>query len=209
MIDVLIADDHAILRRGLLQILSEDPGITVKDEASDGYEVLEKVRSARYDVLVLDISMPGLSGIDVLRQVRKEYPDLPVLILTIHSEDQYALRVLKGGASGYMTKDAAPDELIKAVKKVSQGKKYISENLAEKLALYIQRGPEKALHENLSEREYIVLCLIGEGKRNKEIASELNLSPKTVSTYKSRILEKMKMKTNAQLISYVIQKKLT
>jgi DNA-binding NarL/FixJ family response regulator len=210
MINVLIADDHAIIRRGLQQILSEDPGIAVKDEAVDGQQVLEKLRQNRYDILIMDISMPKLGGLDVLLQVKVEFPELPVLILSIYPEEQYAIRVLKDGASGYMNKEVAPDELLKAVKKIIQGKKYISENIAEQLVSFIGDGYDDnaKLQEKLSDREFAVFCLIAEGKVNKEIAAELNLSTKTISTYRSRILEKMNLKNNAQLISYAVREKL-
>ncbi|MBI9105414.1 MAG: response regulator transcription factor [Spirochaetales bacterium] len=208
MINVLIADDHAIIRRGLKQILSEDPGIAVKDEVANGHQVLEKLRQNRYDILIMDISMPKLSGLDVLLQVKVEFPELPVLILSIYPEDQYAIRVLKDGASGYMNKEVAPDELIKAVKKIIKGKKYISENIAEHLVAMIGDGDGEKLQEKLSDREFTVFRLIAEGKVNKEIAAELNLSAKTISTYRTRILEKMNLKNNAQLISYAVREKL-
>jgi len=204
----LIADDHAVVRRGLRQILSENPDFEVIDEVSNGYEVVESIRKNTYDVLILDISMPGLSGLDVLRQVKSEQPELPILILSIYPEEQYAIRVLRDGASGYMNKEAAPDELVMAVKKVTEGKKYISENMAERLAFYVEKGEYQTLHEKLSVREYTVLCQIASGKLNKEIAAELNLSVKTISTYRARILDKMQMKTNAQLIRYALMKNL-
>ncbi len=208
MIDVLIADDHAIIRRGLTQILSEDPDITVNDDVADGHQVLEKLRRNSYDILIMDISMPELGGLDVLLQVKVEFPELPVLILSIYPEDQYAIRVLKDGASGYMNKEVAPDELIKAVKKIIRGKKYISENIAEQLVTFVGDGGSGKLQEKLSDREFAVFRLLARGKVNKEIAEELNLSTKTISTYRSRILEKMNMKNNAQLISYAVRENL-
>jgi len=208
MIKVLIADDHAVVRRGLTQILTEDPEFTIQDEAANGQDALMKIRSNRYDILILDISMPEMGGLDVLYHIKKEFPELPVLVLSIYPEDQYAVRVLKDGASGYMNKEAAPDELIKAVKRIISGKKYISENLAEQLAFIIGNGEETILHEKLSDREYTVFSFIARGKVNKEIAEELNLSTKTISTYRTRILEKMNMNNNAQIISYAVREKL-
>jgi DNA-binding NarL/FixJ family response regulator len=208
MIKILIADDHAIVREGLKQILAETSDMIVADEAADGKEVLEKVRKNCYDVVVLDISMPGKCGLDILKQLNYEKLNLPVLVLSMHSEEQYAIRVLKAGASGYLTKESAPDELIKAIRKVSRGGKYITSTLAEKLALELHANAEKPPHKMLSDREYQVLCLIANGKAVKDIARELCLSEKTISTYRSRILEKMKMKTNAELIHYAIKNKL-
>ncbi|MFB0519205.1 MAG: response regulator [Acidobacteriota bacterium] len=208
MIKILIADDHAIVREGLKQIIQETSDIVVADEASNGQEVLEKVWKNDYDVVLLDISMPGRSGLDILKQLKSQKPELPVLILTVHPEEQYAVRVLRAGASGYLTKESAPDELIKAIRKVSMGRKYVSSTLAEKLATEVDIISEKPLHQALSDREYEVMCMIASGKTVKEIAEELCLSIKTISTYRSRILEKMKMKSNAELIHYAIQNRL-
>ena len=208
MIKILIADDHAIVREGLKQIIRETSDIVVADEASNGQEVLEKVWKHDYDVVLLDISMPGRSGLDILKQIRSQKPELPILVLTIHPEEQYAVRVLRAGASGYLTKESAPDELIKAIRKVSMGRKYVSSTLAEKLASEVDIISEKPLHQALSDREYEVMCMIASGKTVKEIAEELCLSIKTISTYRSRILEKMKMKSNAELIHYAIQNRL-
>ena len=208
MIKILIADDHAIVREGLKQIIRETSDMVVADEASTGQELLEKVWKHDYDVVLLDISMPGRSGLDILKQIRSQKPELPVLILTIHPEEQYAVRVLRAGASGYLTKESAPDELIKAIRKVSMGRKYVSSTLAEKLASEVDIISEKPLHQALSDREYEVMCMIASGKTVKKIAEELCLSIKTISTYRSRILEKMKMKSNAELIHYAIQNRL-
>lgn len=205
MIKIFIADDHAIVREGLKQIVAETTDMAVTDEADTGHEVLEKVSENDYDVLVLDITMPGLNGLDALKQLRTQRPDLPVLVLSIHPEEQYAVRVLKAGASGYLTKESAPDELISAIRKVSMGGKYVTPSLAEKLASDLVADGKKPLHETLSDREYQVLCMIASGKTVTEIAEELFLSEKTISTYRSRILEKMKMKTNAELIHYAIK----
>jgi two-component system invasion response regulator UvrY len=208
MLKILIADDHAIVRQGLKQIVTETRDMTVAGEASNGQELLNKIREGEYDVVVLDITMPVRDGMDVLRQLRSEKPRLPVLMLSIHPEEQYALRALRAGASGYLTKESAPDELVVAIRKVSSGGKYISASLAEKLAFELEFGHEQALHEVLSDREYQVLCLIASGKTVTEIAQELSLSEKTISTYRSRILEKMNMKNNAELTYYAIKNQL-
>ena len=205
MIKIFIADDHAIVREGLKQIVAETTDMAVTDEADTGHEVLEKVSENDYDVLVLDITMPGLNGLDALKQLKSQRPDLPVLVLSIHPEEQYAVRVLRAGASGYLTKESAPDELISAIRKVSMGGKYVTPSLAEKLASDLVADGKKPLHETLSDREYQVLCMIASGKTVTKIAEELFLSEKTISTYRSRILEKMKMKTNAELIHYAIK----
>jgi len=208
MIKILIADDHAIVRRGLKQILTETPDMIVAGEAHNGQELLEKSRSDQWDVVVLDISMPGRGGLDILKQLKSEQPKLPVLMLTIHPEDQYAVRVLRAGASGYLTKESAPDHLVEAIRKVARGGKYVSPHLAEKLAFNLESLSERPLHEALSDREFQVLRLIASGKTVKEIGEELSLSVKTISTYRTRILEKMKMKNNAEMTHYAIQQKL-
>ena len=205
MLKILIADDHAIVRQGLKQIVAETRDMVVAGEASNGQELFNKLKEDDYDVIVLDITMPGRSGMDVLRQLRSERPRLPVLILSVHSEEQYALRALRAGASGYLTKESAPDELVVAIRKVSLGGKYISSSLAEKLAFELEVGREQAPHETLSDREYQVMCRIASGKTVMEIAQELSLSEKTISTYRSRILEKMNMKNNAELTYYAIK----
>lgn len=205
MLKVLIADDHPVVREGLKQIVTETQDMVVAGEANNGQEVLNKIREGDYDVIVLDITMPGRNGMDVLRQLRSERPRLPVLMLSIHPEEQYALRALRAGASGYLTKESAPDELLVAIRKVSWGGKYISSSLAEKLAFKLEVGREQAPHETLSDREYQVMCRIASGKTVMEIAQELSLSEKTISTYRSRILEKMEMKNNAELTYYAIK----
>lgn len=202
---ILIADDHTIIREGLKQIISETPDMTVADEAIDGHEVLNKALKHDYDVVILDITMPGINGLDVLKQIKAQKPKLPILVLSVHPEEQYAVRTLKAGASGYLTKESAPDELIAAIRKVSVGKKYVSFSLAEKLALELEIDHEKPLHDMLSDREYQVMCMIASGKTVKDIAKELFLSEKTISTYRSRILEKMKMKSNIELTHYAIK----
>lgn len=205
MIKLLIGDDHTVVRRGLKQIIEEQPDMKVEGEAGSAAEVLDLVRKQGFDLLVLDITMPGKSGLDVLKEIKQEKPKLPVLILSMHPEDQYAVRVLKAGAAGYLTKESAPEQLVEAVRKIVSGGRYISPSLAEKLALELQIPSDKAPHELLSDREYEVLCLIASGKTVMEIAKQLALSVKTISTYRSRILEKMNMKTNAELTHYAIQ----
>ncbi len=207
MVKVLIADDHAIVRRGLKQILEEQPDIKVLGEAQNAQEVLEKIRSENWDALILDISMPGRTGLEILKEIKQERPKLPVLVLSVHAEDQYALRVLKGGASGYLTKETAPAQLVDALRKVLRGGKYISGALAEKMAFDLEHA-ERPPHQLLSDREYQVLCLIASGKTVKEISQNLVLSEKTVSTYRVRILEKMQMKSNAELTHYAIKNNL-
>ena len=208
MLKILIADDHAIVRQGLKQIVTETQDMTVSGEATNGKELLNKIKEGEYDVVVLDITMPVRNGMDVLKQLRSERPELPVLMLSIHPEEQYALRALRAGASGYLTKESAPDELVVAIRKVSSGGKYISAFFAEKLAFELGGGREQEIHETLSDREYQVLCMIASGKTVTEIAQELLLSEKTVSTYRSRILEKMNMKNNAGLTYYAIKNQL-
>jgi len=205
MIRILIADDHPVVRQGLKQVVAETSDMAVADEASNAQEVLDKVWSNDYDVVVLDITMPGRGGLDILKQLKVEKSGLPVLILSIHPEEQYAIRALKAGAAGYLTKGSAPEELTAAIRQVSAGKKYISSSLAEKLALHLENDTDKPIHEKLSDREYQILCKIASGEALKEIAQELFLSEKTISTYRSRILEKMNMKSNAELTYYAIK----
>jgi DNA-binding NarL/FixJ family response regulator len=208
MLKILIADDHPVVRRGLKQIIADTPDMAVGDEATNGWEVLNKVRAGDYDVVLLDIAMPGKDGLDVLTQLKHEKPRLPVLMLSMYPEQQFAVRALRAGASGYLTKESAPDELVGAIRKVSAGGKYVSSALAEKLALDLQGGGKQPPHETLSDREYRVMCLIASGKTVTEIARELSLSVKTISTYRRRILDKMKMKNNAELTHYTISRRL-
>ncbi|MBI5810005.1 MAG: response regulator transcription factor [Deltaproteobacteria bacterium] len=205
MIKILIADDHPIIRKGLRHVLSDSAEAVVVDEADNGRLVLDKVRKNDYDVILLDISMPGMSGLDILRQIRDVKPKLPVLILSMHPEEQYAVRVLRAGASGYLTKDSVPDELITAIRKVAQGKKYVSPSLAEKLAYELDADEKRPPHERLSDREYQVMRMIASGKTVKEIAEELSLSVKTISTFRTRILTKMAMKNNAEVTYYAVK----
>ena len=208
MTKILIADDHSVVREGLKQILSAKSDMAVTAEASTGHEVLQQIEKNNFDLVVLDISMPGRGGLDILKEIRNKRPKLPVLILSMYPEEQYAVRVLKAGASGYMTKESAPNELLNAIKQISKGKKYVSPSLAEKLAVDLEITTGRPLHESLSDREYQVMCMIASGKTLKEIAEQLSLSIKTISTYRSRILEKMNMKSNAELTHYAIKNKL-
>ncbi len=205
---VLIADDHAIVRRGLKLILSEEFDRIIFGEARTGQEVLDLVWKQDWDIVVLDITMPGRSGLEVLKELKQLRPKLPVLILSMHSEDQFGMRVLKAGAAGYMTKENVPEELVKAIKKVLAGGKYISPGLAEQLAFNLEEDTGRPPHEKLSDREYQVMCMIASGRTVKEIADELALSIKTISTYRTRILEKLKMKSSAELTYYAVKNKL-
>lgn len=202
---ILIADDHAVVRRGLQQILLDAYESPVFGEATNGQEALDILANEEWDVVILDISMPGRSGLDVLKEIRKHRPNLPVLVLSIHPEDQFAVRVLRAGAAGYMTKETAPEELVNAIAKVIDGGTYVSPSLAEILALDLQRDTSDVLpHIRLSDREYEVMLMIASGKSVSEIADELSLSVKTISTYRARILEKVHMKSNAELTRYAI-----
>lgn len=205
MIRLLIADDHPIVREGLKRIVLECNDMQLVCEAEDGDMVLTKCEENEIDVMLLDISMPGPGFLNVLKRVRLEHPDIRVLVLSIHPEDHYAVRALKAGAAGYLTKSQTPAELSHAVRHVYKGRTYVTPTLAEKLATQLHIGDEKMLHEKLSNREYQILCMIGAGKDTNEIASTLNLSPKTVSTYQSRILAKMHLNTKGELIRYAVE----
>jgi two-component system invasion response regulator UvrY len=205
---ILITDDHAVVRQGLKQILAEEFKRAEFGEASNVQEAIDKVWKENWDVVVLDITMPGRSGLEVLKEIKKSRPKLPVLMLSMHPEDQFAVRLLKIGASGYMTKESAPQELVGAVKKVVAGGRYVSPALAEKMASYLAIDVQTPPHERLSDREFLVLRLIASGKTPTAIAKELGLSVKTISTYRMRILEKMSMANNAELTHYAIQNQL-
>jgi two-component system, NarL family, invasion response regulator UvrY len=205
MIRVVVVDDHAVVREGLKRIISENPGMAVTGEAADGHEAINRIRESPCDVVLLDITMPNKSGLDVLKQLHSESPRLPVLVLSMHSEDQYAVRVLRAGAAGYLTKESAPDKLVQAIRKVVRGGKYVSPSLAEKLVFNLEEKLDKPPHEILSDREFQVLCMIGSGKTVTDIANELVLSVKTISTYRVRILEKLNLKNNAELTRYAIK----
>ncbi len=208
MIRILIADDHVVVRTGLRQILKDGfPSAEIED-VSDADDLFKKIMKGEWDVVISDLSMPGRSGLESLSQIKQLYPKLPVLILSAHSEDHYALRVLKAGASGYLTKDAPPDELIKAVNRVLTGKKYITPAVAEKLASSIDQDSNKMAHEHLSDREFEVMKLLASGKGVSDIADLLSLSVTTISTYRAKILAKMNMKSNADLILYAMENKL-
>ncbi|MCD6050336.1 MAG: response regulator with a DNA-binding domain [Verrucomicrobia bacterium] len=199
---ILIVDDHAVVRQGLKQILNDSFKTAVFGEAGNAQTAMEKIWKEEWDVVMLDISMPGRSGLEVLKDIKKSKPKLPVLVLSMHPEDQFAVRVVRSGAAGYMNKETAPEELVGAIKKVLNGGRYISAALAEKMVMYLDIDAQKQPHEVLSDREFQVFRMIGAGKTVRDIANELSLSAKTVSTYRTRILEKMSMKTNSELIHY-------
>jgi DNA-binding NarL/FixJ family response regulator len=204
-IKLFIADDHALFREGLRQLLDDNPDIVVADEASSGQEVLEKISTNDYDILLLDIAMPGMSGLDVLKQLKNLKPRLRVLVLSMYPEEQYAVRAIKAGAVGYLTKQSASGELITAILKVSASGTYISTSITDKLIFDLDPDRERPVHEKLSDREYQIFCMIARGKTVGKIAQELFLSVKTVSTHRVHILEKMKMETNAELTHYAMK----
>ena len=208
MIRIIIADDHAIVRQGLRQMLAGMNDMELVGEARDAAELLELFRKQSCDVVVLDVSMPGRSGLEVLEELRSEHPHVAFLMLTMHPQGQYAVRALKAGAAGYLTKDSAPAELITAIRRVAAGGKYITAALAETLADYLGSKTDKPPHESLSDREFEVLRRIGAGKTVSEIAEELFLSPNTISTYRARLLEKLNLRNNAELIHYAITNRL-
>jgi DNA-binding NarL/FixJ family response regulator len=205
MINVVVVDDHAVVREGLKRIISANPGMAVTGEAGDGHDAMRVVKTTPCDVVLLDITMPNRNGLDVLKQLHAESPRLPVLVLSMHAEDQYAIRVLRAGAAGYLTKESAPANLVQAIRKVVRGGKYVSQTLAEKLVFDLDTDGDKFPHEMLSDREFQVLCMIASGKTVGQIAEELGLSVKTISTYRVRILEKLQMKNNAELTRYAIK----
>lgn len=205
---ILIADDHAVVRHGLRQLLRAIPEVSHIGEAQNAKEVMALAQTEPWDLIVLDLTLPDKIGIEVLKDLKRDFPQTPVLVLSMLPEDQYGMSVLKAGAAGYLTKESAPEELVNAVQKVLRGGRYISAGLAEYLAFDLGTNHEKPLHETLSEREYEVMRLLASGKTNSEIADQLALSTKTVSTYRSRILIKMKMRTNAELMSYAFRHKI-
>jgi|SRR5208283_4958204 len=209
MIDILIIDDHAVVRAGMRQIILGCPDMAVIEELFDSRDVILTLRKRKFSVVILDIGLPDKNGIEVLKEIKNEFPLLPVLILSMYPEDQYAIRALRSGAAGYVSKDSAPEELITALRTVATGRKYVSRALAGKLAVHLDVDAKKELHEALSDREYQVLCLIASGRTISEIAEGLCLSVKTVSTYRCRILDKMHLKNNAELINYAIKNRLT
>jgi DNA-binding NarL/FixJ family response regulator len=202
MIRILVADDHAIVRAGVKQIIADMPDVKVTAEASRGSEVIELITNSTFDLILLDIAMPGQSGIEVLKQIKSLKPELPVLMLSIYPEEQYAIRALRAGSAGYLTKESAPAELIKAIRSISGKKKYITASLADSLADAVSNSNKDPLHNNLSDREFQVMCMLANGKTVSEIAKELNLSPKTISTHRTRLMRKMNMKKNSQLNRY-------
>ena len=208
MIRVLVADDHAVVRRGVIQILDDAPDLTVAGQANSGHEVLHMVRTGAYDVLLLDVALPDLNGIEVLKQAREVRPELRILMLSMYPEEQYALRSLRAGASGYLTKESAPDDLVAAIRKVAGGGNYVSPALAERLASRVKREEERPLHERLSDREYQVMVALSSGRTVSEIAADISLSVKSISTYRSRILEKLELKNTAEIVRYALEHRL-
>lgn len=208
MIKILIVDDHVIVRKGLRQILADTSDMQVVDEANNGQEALNKISKNDYDMVLLDISMPGRCGMDLLKEIKSRKPKLSILMLTMHPEEEYAVRALRAGASGYLTKESASEELISAIRIISRGGKHISISLAEKIACHLKADRDMPPHESLSDREYEVLCLIASGKPVKNISDTLSLSAKTISTYRSRILRKMNLQNNAEITHYAIKNQL-
>jgi len=205
LIHILVADDHPLLRSGLRYVLEREPGFGPPGEAETAEQVLQKIDERHWDAVVLDIVMPGRSGLELLQEIRKRRPALPVLMLSMHSEEVYAVRAIKAGANGYLTKSSAATELVGAIRRILAGKRYLSMALAEVLANAVEAGTERPTHEILSDREYHVVCQIASGKTVSQIAQETSLSVKTISTYRARALEKMKMRTNAELARYAIR----
>lgn len=205
MINVLIADDHALIREGLKKILKNEPDMTLAGEAANVQELNDQLKKLAVDVVLLDISMPGESGLDALKDLKQQNSRLPILILSVHPEHRFAIRALKAGASGYITKESAVEELVQAIRKIVAGGKYVSLALAEQLATELEAGNAKPLHETLSNREYQVMRMIASGKKSSEIAEELSVSVSTVNTYRARIFEKMKMQSNVELTRYALE----
>lgn len=208
MLKVIICDDHPIVREGLKNIIAQSGDISVQAEAGSGSELMEKLGQGRFDVVILDISLPGASGLDVLKLIQGSSPRPAVIVLSMHPEEQYAVRALKAGAAGYLEKASAPSELVSAIAKVARGGRYISAALAERIAFCLEGNEKKEGHESLSDREYQILLMIASGKGAKEIASELGVAPSTIGTYRSRILEKLKLTNTAELIRYAVANRL-
>jgi two-component system, NarL family, invasion response regulator UvrY len=205
MIKVLLADDHALLRGSLKQLLDDTGFVQVVAQAGEYSEIMKAMTANTVDLAILDISMPGKNGVDIVKILKDKYPALKILMLSMHPEDQYAVRCLKAGASGYLTKNTAPEKLVDAIQVIAAGRKYITPELAESLASHLTEDSEKPLHATLSDREFQTIRMIAAGKKLSEIADELSLSPKTVSVYRARILEKMRMKTNGELTRYALE----
>jgi DNA-binding NarL/FixJ family response regulator len=208
MLRILLADDHAVVRHGVKRILTDAYAGATFGEAQNAHELLEMVGGKSWDIVVLDLNMPGGNGLEALKQIKLDHPQLPVLILSMYPEDQYAVRTIRAGAAGYLNKESAPEELVQAIHKILHGGEYISADVADELVQYARHEDGQPLHKHLSDREFQVLCLIASGKEVKEISSELGLSAKTISTYRARLLEKMNMKTNAELTHYAIHNEL-
>ena len=205
MLRILLADDHAVVRQGVKQILADAFAKATFGEAQNAPELLALVANERWDIVVLDLTMPGGNNLEALKQIKHDHPQLPVLVLSMYPEDQYAVRTIRAGAAGYLNKESAPEELVLAIRKILRGGEYISASVADELVLHARHEDDQPVHKQLSDREYQVLCLIAAGKEVKEISTELALSAKTISTYRARLLEKMNMKTNAELTHYAIQ----
>ena len=205
MLRILLADDHAVVRQGIKQILAEAFTQATFGEAQNTHDLLELVGNERWDIVVLDLTMPGGNGLEALKQIKHDHPRLPVMILSMFPADQYAVRTIRAGAAGYLNKESAPEELVQAIRKILQGGEYISASVADELVLHARHEEDQPLHKRLSDREFQVLCLIASGKVIKEISTELALSAKTISTYRARLLDKMNMKTNADLTQYAIR----
>lgn len=208
-IKILIADDHAIVREGLKQIVAEEKDMIVCGEATDSKQLMHLLEKDKWDIVILDINMPGRNGLETLKDIKQLYPELPVLILTMFSEEQYGIRAIKSGASGYLKKVSAPDELVHAIRKIVTGRKYITETLAEKLAANLSEPKISSPHEKLSDREFEIMCSIAQGKSADEIAKDLSISVNTFYTYRNRILEKLSVKSNVAITQYAIRHKLT
>ncbi|MEE9117574.1 MAG: response regulator transcription factor [Calditrichia bacterium] len=208
MIKILIVDDHAIVREGLKQIVGEEPDITVAGEAANASELMNLLKKNSFDILILDINMPGKSGLEALKDIKVEHPNLPVLILSMYSDEQYGLRSIRAGAAGFLKKVSAPEELVKAIRLIKDGGKYISQELAEKMAASFNSGWKSLPHEGLSDREFQIMCAIASGQSADAIANDLSISVHTVYSYRNRILDKLDLKTNVEITQYAIQNKL-